>query len=124
MAKQRVETNEANTKALDAINKALAKLAQDATIKAVHQPITIFKYHVGALICQNCGYTNPPDQDTKDPPACIECGLTHQLNIYVGPYDKPDFSQAATPDDQAFATPLELSEAQANGEQSETSGNN
>jgi hypothetical protein len=120
MAKQLAETNEANTKAFDKLNQALAKMRSDLTVKAVHHPYTIFKYHLGALICQNCGYTNPPDQDSKDPPACIECGLTHQINVFVGPFEKPDYSVPDTTS-EALAQLDDVSTTSDNGEQQQTS---
>ena len=101
----------ANDKQLAKLTKVLHRLGKDTTIKEVGDPISIFQYHTGAMICKNCGWGNPPDVADRDIPACLNCGLTHMLSIFVGPFEKPI---EPTPVDTAAVTtegtPIELVE--------------
>lgn len=101
----------ANDKQLAKLTKVLHRLGKDTTIKEIGGLISIFQYYPSAMICKNCGWVNPPDVAEREIPACLNCGLTHMVSIFVGPYEKPEAPiDDVLPNDQAIATPIELVE--------------
>jgi len=108
MATANTDVSTANEKATTKLLKTVAKLGKDYVIKAQSDPIGIFQAHIGLLICRNCGYANPPEVQDRDIPACIDCGLTHFVGVFVGPNELPQEEEVPS---EISTTDVEITES-------------